>query len=164
MESFYSRFHHLKRVLEEDSSSDSSSLFSSRNSDELSCSTDSTRDSTSMDDFSDYLFGDSGHGWSSPWRNSDSDSSSSSPLNYKHSPLSDMDKYDSVSPDTTSLRIPTGSSVNSDTILQNKKLDSCSISGNSSSRDGDSSMKVGSNHSNVKNSGVSSRKSRKRTD
>ncbi|CAI8599164.1 unnamed protein product [Vicia faba] len=92
-------------------------------------STDSTRDSTSMDDFSDYIFGDSGHGWSSPWRTSDSDSSSSSPLNYRHSPLSDMDKYDSVSPDTTSLRIPTGF-----------------------------------NHSNDKNSGVSSRKSRKRTD
>lgn len=83
LESFYSKFHHLKRILEEDSSSDSSSLFSS-NSDEGSCSTDSTRDSTSTDDFSDYIFGDSGHGWSNAWRNSDSDtsSSSSSPLNW----------------------------------------------------------------------------------
>lgn len=168
LESFYSRFHHLKRILEEDSSSDSSSLFSS-NSDELSCSTDSTRDSTSMDDFSDYIFGDSGHGWSSPWRNSDSDSSSSSPLNYRHSPLSDMDKYDSVSPDTTGSSVKTDrgggiSHLHSDTILQNKKLDSSSISSNSSSRDADSSLKVGSNHSNDKNCGVSSRKSRKRTD
>ncbi|CAL5204609.1 unnamed protein product [Lathyrus oleraceus] len=168
LESFYSRFHHLKRILEVDSSSDSSSLFSS-NSEELSCSTDSTRDSTSMDDFSDYIFGDSGHGWSSPWRSSDSDSSSSSPLNYRHSPLSDMDKYDSVSPDTTGSSVKTDrgggiSHFHSDTILQNKKLDSSSISSNSSSRDADSSLKVGSNHSNDKNCGVSSRKSRKRTD
>ncbi|GAU23687.1 hypothetical protein TSUD_304620 [Trifolium subterraneum] len=175
LESFYSRFHHLKKVLEEDLSSDNSSLFSS-NSDEGSCSTDSTRDSTSMDDFSDYIFGDSGHGWSSTWRNSDSDtsSSSSSPLNYRHSPLSDMDKYDSMSPDATSLRIPTGSSAETDrgggfshlhsnTILQHRKLDS-NISSNSSSRDADSFLKLGSNHSNDKNSGVSCRKSRKRTD
>ncbi|XP_014501213.1 ubiquitin carboxyl-terminal hydrolase 17 isoform X2 [Vigna radiata var. radiata] len=94
LESFYSKFHHLKKILEEDSSSDNSSLFSS-NSDEGSCSTDSTCDSASTDDFTDYLFGDSGNGW----RNSDSDtSSSSSPLNCRHSPLSNMDRYDSVSP------------------------------------------------------------------
>lgn len=175
LESFYSRFHHLKKNLEEDSSSDSSSLFSS-NSDEGSCSTDSTRDSTSMDDFSDYIFGDSGRGWSSTWRNSDSDtSSSSSPLNCRQSPLSDMDKYDSVSPEATNFRIPTGSSVktdrddvishlHSDTILQHRKLDSSSISSNSSSKDADSFLKLGSNHSNDKNSVVSCRKSRKRTE
>lgn len=175
LESFYSRFHHLKKILEEDSSSDSSSLFSS-NSDEGSCSTDSTRDSTSMDDFSDYIFGDSGRGWSSTWRNSDSDtSSSSSPLNCRQSPLSDMDKYDSVSPEATNFRIPTGSSaktdrddvishLHSDTILQHRKLDSSSISSNSSSKDADSFLKLGSNHSNDKNSVVSSRKSRKRTE
>lgn len=175
LESFYSRFHHLKKILEEDSSSDSSSLFSS-NSDEGSCSTDSTRDSTSMDDFSDYIFGDSGRGWSSTWRNSDSDtSSSSSPLNCRQSPLSDMDKYDSVSPEAANFRIPTGSSaktdrddvishLHSDTILQHRKLDSSSISSNSSSKDADSFLKLGSNHSNDKNSVVSSRKSRKRTE
>lgn len=86
----------LKRILEEDSSSDNSSLISN-NSDEGSCSTDSTRDSSSVDDLSDYIFGNSGRGWNSPWRNfSDSDtssSSSSSPSSTKHSPLSDSNRY-----------------------------------------------------------------------
>ncbi|OIV96592.1 hypothetical protein TanjilG_28449 [Lupinus angustifolius] len=110
LDSFYSKFHHLRRILEEDSSSDSSSLLSS-NSDEGSCSTDSTRDSTSTDDFSDYIFGDSGNGWSSTWRNSDSDFSftPSSSLNSRHSPLSDMDRHDSVSPTANRLQNPTGS-------------------------------------------------------
>ncbi|XP_073224360.1 ubiquitin carboxyl-terminal hydrolase 16 isoform X2 [Cicer arietinum] len=183
LESFYSKFHHLKRILEEDSSSDSSSLFSS-NSDEGSCSTDSTRDSTSTDDFSDYIFGDSGHGWSNAWRNSDSDtsSSSSSPLNCRHSPLSEMDKYDSVSPDPTGSNAKADSPLfsnkrgdverrgggisylHSDSILQHRKLDSSSISSNSNSRDADSFLKLGSNHFNDMNSGISCRKSRKRTD
>ncbi|KAK1554402.1 hypothetical protein Q3G72_011606 [Acer saccharum] len=87
IESFYSGFHRLQRILEDDTSSDNSSLISS-NSDEGSCSTDSTRDSSSMDDISDYIFGDSGSGWNSPWRNSsDSDitsSLSSSPLNARN--------------------------------------------------------------------------------
>lgn len=87
IKAFYSGFHRLRRILEDDTSSDNSSLFSS-NSDEGSCSTDSTRDSSSTDDISEFIFGDSGgFGWNSPWRNySDSDtmsSSSSSP-----SPLS----------------------------------------------------------------------------
>ncbi|XP_062099176.1 ubiquitin carboxyl-terminal hydrolase 16 isoform X2 [Humulus lupulus] len=102
-DSFYSKFHRLQRILEEDSSSDNSSLISN-NSDEGSCSTDSTRDSTSTDEFSDYIFGESGRGSNSPWRNSpDSDtssSSSSSPLYSKHSRLSDLDRYDSVVPET----------------------------------------------------------------
>ncbi|XP_021903493.1 ubiquitin carboxyl-terminal hydrolase 16 [Carica papaya] len=87
--------HRLQRILEEDSSSDSSSLISS-NSDEGSSSTDSTRDSTGTDEFSDYIFGDLGRGWNSSWRNSDSDtssSSSSSPMYSRHSPLSDLDRY-----------------------------------------------------------------------
>ncbi|CAL0307806.1 unnamed protein product [Lupinus luteus] len=54
-----SKFHHMKRILEEDSCSDNASLMSN-NSDEGSCSTDSTRDSSSTDDFSDYISGDSG--------------------------------------------------------------------------------------------------------
>lgn len=106
-DSFYSKVHRLQRILEEDSSSDNSSLISN-NSDEGSCSTDSTRDSTSTDDFSDYIFGDSGRGWSSPWRNSsDSDtssSSSSSPLYTKYSQLSDLDRYGSVAPETSGLQ------------------------------------------------------------
>lgn len=96
IESFYSRFHQLQKILEEDSS-DSSSLISS-NSDEGSCSTDSTRDSSSTDDISDYIFGDSGCGWNSPWRNSsDSDTSSlssSSPLATRHSAFSSSDQAD----------------------------------------------------------------------
>ncbi|XVE60588.1 hypothetical protein DITRI_Ditri05aG0140400 [Diplodiscus trichospermus] len=95
IESFYSKYNRLQRILEEDSSSDSSSLFSS-NSDEGSCCTDSTRDSTCTDDLLDSIFGDPIRGWNSPWRNSDSDassSSSSSPLYSKHSPLADLDRY-----------------------------------------------------------------------
>ncbi|XP_031280673.1 ubiquitin carboxyl-terminal hydrolase 16-like [Pistacia vera] len=96
IESFYSRYHQLQKILEEDSS-DSSSLISS-NSDEGSCSTDSTRDSSSTDDISDYIFGDSGCGWNSPWRNSsDSDTSSlssSSPLATRHSAFSNSDQAD----------------------------------------------------------------------
>lgn len=190
LESFYSKYHHVRKVLEEDSSSDSSSLFSS-NSDEGSCSTDSTRNSTSADDFSGYIFGDSAHGWSSVWRNFDSDtSSSSSPSNCKHSPLSNMDRYDSVSPDATGLRIPTGSSaavdsplyknrrgdversgvgvslLHSDTALQHRKLgnSSSSISNDSTRRETDTFLEIGSNHFNDMNSGVSCRKLKKRTD
>ncbi|KAF9603455.1 hypothetical protein IFM89_036248 [Coptis chinensis] len=76
---FNRRVHQVNRVPFLDSSSDSSSLFSC--SDEGSCSTESTRHSTSTDDLSDYIFGDSRFGWSSPWRGSDeSDVSCSSPF------------------------------------------------------------------------------------
>ncbi|PON63476.1 Ubiquitinyl hydrolase [Parasponia andersonii] len=129
-DSFYSKLHRLQRILEEDSSSDNSSLISN-NSDEGSCSTDSTRDSTSTDDFSDYIFGDSGRGWNSPWRNSsDSDtssSSSSSPLYSKHSRFSDLDHYDSVAPETDGLQSHwDGPSRNSDTSRQFRKVESSS--------------------------------------
>ncbi|XVF64882.1 hypothetical protein PTKIN_Ptkin09bG0202500 [Pterospermum kingtungense] len=84
IESFYSKYNRLQRILEEDLSSDSS-LFSS-NSDEGSCCTDSTRDSTCADDLLDSIFGDSMRAWNSPWRSSDSDasSSSSSPFYSRH--------------------------------------------------------------------------------
>ncbi|XP_044475523.1 ubiquitin carboxyl-terminal hydrolase 16-like isoform X2 [Mangifera indica] len=92
IESFYSRFHQLQKILQEDSS-DSSSLISS-NSDEGSCSTDNTRDSSSTDDISDYIFGDSGSGWNSRWRNcSDSDSSS---LSSWHSAFSNSEQADNT--------------------------------------------------------------------
>ena len=52
----------MRRYFEEDSSSDNSSLISSA-SDEGSYSTESTRDSTSADELSDYIFGDSGRVW-----------------------------------------------------------------------------------------------------
>ncbi|CAI0467826.1 unnamed protein product [Linum tenue] len=90
VESFYLKFHRLQRILEEDSSSsDNYSFTSSNNSDEGSCSTDSTRDSTSADDLSDYIFG----GWNSSTSSSSSSSStSSSPLYSRHSPLSNTDR------------------------------------------------------------------------
>ena len=106
-ESFYSGYRRLQKILEEDSSSDNSSLFSN-NSDEGSYSTDSTRDSASTDDLSDYIFGDSGHGYNSPSRNpSDSDtyssssSSSSSPLCSRLSPLSYLERNTSGFPETS---------------------------------------------------------------
>lgn len=92
----------LQRISEEDSSSDNSSLISSR-SDEGSSSTDSTWYSTSTD-CSDYLCGDPGRGWNSPGRSfSDCDSSSSSsssPMSLKHSPLSDSNRYASSASET----------------------------------------------------------------
>ncbi|XWS21412.1 hypothetical protein CRYUN_Cryun30bG0053100 [Craigia yunnanensis] len=104
IESFYSKYSRLQRILEGDSSSDSSSLFSS-NSDEGSCCTDSTRDSTCADDLLDSAFGDSIRGCNSSWRSSDSDassSSSSSPFYSRHSPLADLNRYASGSPEICS--------------------------------------------------------------
>ncbi|XP_061350061.1 ubiquitin carboxyl-terminal hydrolase 17-like [Gastrolobium bilobum] len=178
----YSKFHHLRRILEEDSSSDNSSLISS-NSDEGSCSTDSTCESTSTDDFADYIFGDLGRGWDGKLRNSDSDTSSALPsslLNSRHLSRSDMDPYDSVFPHATGLRPPETdgllyrsrsvvversrggvSHLHPDTKYHSK-LDT---SRNSSSfRENDSLQRAGSNHFNDINSGVSCRKSRERTD
>ncbi|MED6194287.1 ubiquitin-specific protease [Stylosanthes scabra] len=182
LDSFYSKFHHLKRVLEDDSSSDNSSLISS-NSDLGSCSTDSTRDSTSTDEFSNYIFGDSGVSWGSPWRSSESDtsssaSSSSSPLNFRHSPLADMDRYDSVSPGSSAdidgnlyrkkkgLAERKGGVVplsHSDT-LHHRKVESTRISSNSIFRNTNSHQRLGSNHFNGISSGAPCRKSRDRTD
>lgn len=99
---FYSR--QPRGLSEEDSSSDNSSLISN-NSDEGSCSTDSTRDSMSTDDLTDYIFGDPGQGCSSPWRiSSDTDSSispnSSSPLYSKNSSHANQDRCASSFPQT----------------------------------------------------------------
>ncbi|XP_024450971.2 ubiquitin carboxyl-terminal hydrolase 16 isoform X2 [Populus trichocarpa] len=109
VESFYLKLHRLLRISEEDSSSDNFS-FTSGNSDEASCSTDSTHDSTSTDDLSDYIFGS----WNS-WRNtSDSDtSSSSSPLYSRYSPHADKNQNDShaysrIGGPDLSDRIPSG--------------------------------------------------------
>lgn len=186
LETFYSKFHHMRRVLEEDSS-DNSSLFSS-NSDEGSCSTDSTRDSACNEDFADYIFSDSGRGLgSSMLRNSDSDTSSSSllssPLNSRHLPLSNMDPYDSVLPDAPGLRPPPAGQrvaidgllyrgrpvdvekrgggvfhLHPDTTVEHRKLDLSSRS-SSSFRETDS-RRLRSNHYNDVNSG----KSRETTD
>ncbi|XP_027368291.1 ubiquitin carboxyl-terminal hydrolase 17-like isoform X2 [Abrus precatorius] len=191
LESIYSKFHHLKRILEEDSSSDNSSLISS-NSDEGSCSTDSTCDSTSTDDFTDYIFGDSGRVLGGILRNSDTDISSalsSSHLNSRHLPSSDVDPNDSVFQLATGFQLqppPPGprveingllyrsrpvdvkrnggivSHMHPDTIREHRKLDT---SRSISFRETDSIQRAGSNHFNERrNSGVSCIKSRDRTD
>ncbi|CAG7884280.1 unnamed protein product [Brassica rapa] len=89
IQSFYSSFQRLQRILEDDSSSDSSSLFDST-SDECSCSTDST----SMDDFADFIFGDNqgrAHGQSEAPSPTSSSSSSSPPFT-RHSRLGDLSR------------------------------------------------------------------------
>lgn len=187
VESFYLKFQRLQRILEEDSSSDNYS-FTSSNSDEGSCSTDSTRDSTSNDDLSDYIFG----GWNSSWRNtsdSDTSSSSSSPLDSRHSPLAATDRNVSGPPETSRScldhadsamgdsnpwdRIPSRSSrlvdlegkrdgpfLHSDTIKQCRKLAS-----SSSCRENDSAKLGWANPVKDVKSGVSLRRSMsKRTD
>ncbi|KAI9106565.1 hypothetical protein K1719_022093 [Acacia pycnantha] len=191
---FNSKFHHVKRILEDDSSSDNSSLIST-NSDEGSCSTDSTRYSTSTDDFSEYIFGESGCNWNNTSKNSDSDtsssSSSSSPLNLRHSPLSDKDRYDSGFPDVSGLRAPAGLSeevdsrlyrdytgvvgrvvdpergvpfLRSDTNIHVRKLDNSRSGSNIINRDTNYLQGLGSNHFSDKNCGPSCRQSRERTD
>nr|KYP47259.1 Ubiquitin carboxyl-terminal hydrolase 17 [Cajanus cajan] len=188
LDTIYSKFHQRKRILEEDSSSDNSSLLSS-NSDVASCSTDSTCDSTSTDDFADYIFGDSGRGSGGMLRNSDSNIFSalpSSPLKSIYSASSDMDPYDSVLPHSTGFQTPpsgpkvgvdgllysrlmdvkrSGESVphfRPDTNIEHRKLDTSRSS--SSFRETDSIQRAGSNHFNDRNSGVSCLKSRDRTD
>ncbi|KAF3447235.1 hypothetical protein FNV43_RR12415 [Rhamnella rubrinervis] len=182
-ESFYSRFHRLQRILEEDSSSDNSSLISN-NSDEGSCSTDSTRDSTSTDDLSDYIFGDSGRGWNSSWRStSDSDtsssSSSSSPL---YSKVADLDQHESDAPETSRPqtdcanglwdKLTNGNSrrayserevpfLHSDTTKHCRKLSSSS-SGSSNSREADME-RLGFDTDNVKYDRSFRRSTRERT-
>ncbi|RZS00597.1 hypothetical protein BHM03_00030330 [Ensete ventricosum] len=72
-------------VPKSDSSSDSSSLVSC--SDEASCSTESTRNSTSTDEYSEYIFGDlDPHRWNGGLRfSNDLDGSLSSSLYSNHS-------------------------------------------------------------------------------
>ncbi|KAL9255243.1 Ubiquitin carboxyl-terminal hydrolase 16-like protein [Drosera capensis] len=92
-------------IAEVDSWSDSSSIFS--HSDEASStSTDSYRDSSSVDDLAEAIFGNSQYVESSGWRNfTDSDASSpsstsSSPLYPKRSPLFNSKRYTSGHSDT----------------------------------------------------------------
>ncbi|XWS14924.1 hypothetical protein CRYUN_Cryun35bG0050500 [Craigia yunnanensis] len=127
VEPFNSKYNRLQRILE-DSSSDSSSLFSN-NSDEGSCCTDSTRDSTCADDLLDSVFGDSLRDWNSPWRNSDSDASSpssSSPLYSRHSPLADLDRYASgLTEICTSQMDYTDSATENVVLLDRRPSGSC---------------------------------------
>ncbi|GAB4861347.1 ubiquitin-specific protease [Ancistrocladus abbreviatus] len=90
------RFSRIPNAVEMDSLSDSSSIFS--HSDEVSSTTDSTRESTSIDDISDSLFGDFGYCWSSNWRNSsDSDTSSSSSSSSHHTRRASLSKSETTS-------------------------------------------------------------------
>ncbi|KAI4321109.1 hypothetical protein MLD38_034529 [Melastoma candidum] len=147
-------FRRSERATEEDSSSDNFSLFSS-NSGEGSCSTDSTRDSASMDDLSDYVLGDV-RGAGSPWRTSDSETFSSASSSPAHSRQSAV------------LRLP---AVEKSRVLspmdKNRLSSCCSSSSNSNSNSGSrgsaiseskvgGSIQVGTFHD-VK-SGVSARK------
>ncbi|KAL2317638.1 hypothetical protein Fmac_031514 [Flemingia macrophylla] len=171
LDTIYMKF--AKRILEEDSSSDNSSLISS-NSDAGSCTTDSTCDSTSTDDFADYIFGDLGR-------------CSGGMLSTRYSPSSDTDPHDSVLPHSTGFQTPPsgpkvevdsllyrGRSMNvkrsgenvphfrPDTNIQHRKLDT--IRSSSSFRETGSVKRAGSNHFNDRNPGVSCIKPRDRTD
>ncbi|KAK9162851.1 hypothetical protein Syun_003753 [Stephania yunnanensis] len=75
LDSFERMFHSMNRIHKVDSSSDNSSLLSC--SDEGSCSTESTRDSSSTDDFSEYVVVEAVRTSNSPLRDFDV---SSSPL------------------------------------------------------------------------------------
>ncbi|XP_030454619.2 ubiquitin carboxyl-terminal hydrolase 16-like [Syzygium oleosum] len=177
IESFYSKFHRLQRILEEDSSSDNSSLFSNT-SDEGSCSTDGTRDSASADDLSDYIFGE--RGWSSSWRNSsdsDTSSSSSSPLYSRHSPLANPERHASGFAETSpSQRDGLDSGLRGDEFLNSditkwrRELEISNSSSHRSSsssrrRETDSERFAWSNGSYDVKNGVSLRRSaRERTD
>ncbi|KAL5558515.1 hypothetical protein UlMin_034726 [Ulmus minor] len=168
-ESFYSKYQRLQRILEEDSSSDNSSLISN-NSDEGSWSTDSTRDSTSADDLSDYIFGE-GRGWYSPYRNpsdsetSSSSSSTSSPLFSANPEIAKEDGRPSHWPSSGNSRRMKlegeGSApfLHSDSAKQGRKLGSSS----SSSRKTDLERLESDSLNNVKSDVSFRRSSRERT-
>ncbi|KAJ4899575.1 Ubiquitin carboxyl-terminal hydrolase 16 [Raphanus sativus] len=106
IQSFYSSFQRLQRILEEDSSSDSSSLFDST-SDECSCSTDSTKN---MDDFADFIFGDHqgrAHGQSDASSPTLSSSSSSPPFT-RHSRLGDSSRSSQETCRSSRHHVPLG--------------------------------------------------------
>ncbi|KAF8406084.1 hypothetical protein HHK36_008164 [Tetracentron sinense] len=182
------RFHLMHRIPKVDSSSDNSSLFSC--SDEGSCSTESNRDSTSTEEFSDYIFGETGHSWNSPWRISSDSEASSSPMFSRLSPHAVSDRHASGFPEMSlyqnynadssveggaMARRPQGGSrredsegkgsppfLYSDTVKQCIKLTN-PISSSSRSRETDSERLGGVSHFDVK-SGVSFRRStRERT-
>ncbi|KAJ0263355.1 Ubiquitin carboxyl-terminal hydrolase 16 [Hirschfeldia incana] len=105
IQSFYSSFQRLQRILEEDSSSDSSSLFDNT-SDECSCSTDSTN----MEDFADFIFRDHqgrAHGQSEAPSPTSSSSSSSPPFT-RHSRLGDTSRSSQETCKSSRHHVPLG--------------------------------------------------------
>ncbi|CAL9090828.1 unnamed protein product [Musa textilis] len=112
-----------------DSSSDSSSLISC--SDEASCSTESTRNSTSTDEYSEYIFGDfDRQSWNGSLRfSNDLDGSLSSSLYSNHSSEAASYKADGVVDDRVWDLQDGGSPILfSDTTNQCRKLTECNRS------------------------------------
>ncbi|XP_074263588.1 ubiquitin carboxyl-terminal hydrolase 16 [Silene latifolia] len=101
--------HPLPNILEADSSSDNSSVFSHS---DVSTSTDSSRESNSTDEFSEFFFGNNGFSRSSDLDTSSSSSSSSSPLYMKRSPLSNSKRYASAFPEHNVLQTDNGKAHN----------------------------------------------------
>ncbi|THU66695.1 hypothetical protein C4D60_Mb05t16900 [Musa balbisiana] len=113
-------------VAKSDSSSDSSSLISC--SDEASCSTESTRNSTSTDEYSEYIFGDlDRQSWNGSLRlSNDVDGSLSSSLYSNHSSEAASYKADGVVDDRVWDLQDGGSPILfSDTTNQCRKLTEC---------------------------------------
>ncbi|KAH9611223.1 hypothetical protein KSS87_018039 [Heliosperma pusillum] len=101
--------HPLPNIHEADSSSDNSSVFSHS---DVSTSTDSSRESNSTDEFSEFFFGNNGFSRSSDLDTSSSSSSSSSPLYMKRSPLSNSERYASALPEHNVLQADNGKAHN----------------------------------------------------
>ncbi|CAJ2652175.1 ubiquitin carboxyl-terminal hydrolase 16-like isoform X2 [Trifolium pratense] len=145
LETINSKFHRMKSIMEEDSSSDNSSLISN-NSDDCSCSTDSTYDSTSTDEFADYIFGNSGRvggGTSTACSRVGIDG-----LLYWSRPV-DVERSDKCV-----------SHLHHNTSIEHSKLDTC----RSSFRQSNSFERAGSNDFSYINSGVTHRKTRETKD
>ncbi|KAL5102536.1 hypothetical protein RYX36_006863 [Vicia faba] len=145
LETIHSKFHRMKSIMEEDSSSDNSSLISN-NSDECSCSTDSTGDSTGTDEFADYVFGNSGRGGSVT--SSTCSRGEMDGLLYRRRAVSEG--------------CVSHLHHNHNLSIEHRKLDTSRSS--NSFRERDSFERAGSNHFSYINSGVSYRKARERTD
>ncbi|KNA03785.1 hypothetical protein SOVF_205740 [Spinacia oleracea] len=166
----------VRNILDFDSSSDNSSLFS--HSDEVSSSTDSnSRESISADDFSEYIFGYNAffrHSSDSDTSSSSSSSSSSSPqYTTNHSPLSNTERYASALPNDNAHSVimedsrpeNLGSSfLNSNSSISSSKQDR-KIVNISGSREADAEKLGRANPLDNGKSGVLLRRSwRKRTD
>ncbi|RWW70879.1 hypothetical protein BHE74_00021420 [Ensete ventricosum] len=116
-------------VPKSDSSSDSSSLVSC--SDEASCSTESTRNSTSTDEYSEYIFGDlDPHRWNGGLRfSNDLDGSLSSSLYSNHSSEATSYEADGVVDDRVWYLQDGGSPILfTDTTNQCRKVKECNRS------------------------------------
>ncbi|XP_022951440.1 ubiquitin carboxyl-terminal hydrolase 16-like isoform X1 [Cucurbita moschata] len=125
--SFYRKFHQLQKLLEDDLTSDSSSLLSS-NSDESSFSTNSSSDSTSTEDLPEYIYSDSGCGWNGLQNRSDTNSSLPSSSSSSSSPLlhpADSSQYAPVRAKTTESRPARPYQTNGISNLTSRRESTC---------------------------------------